>query len=110
MRFVLGDDLLDLVPETAVALVVAEGVDPTRSASAIARLRDEAGAAVPEPSEEHAGPVAIWHTALEAVGLDPAEHPPSIESLLSRAHAEEVPRVGPVVDLANAISLEHLVP
>src|SRR5687767_8036586 len=110
MRFVLGEDLLALVPETCVALVVAEGVDPTRSASAIARLLDEAAAAVAKPSEEQAVPVALWQTALGAAGIDPAAHPPSIENLLSRAHAEDVPRVGPVVDLANAISLKHLVP
>jgi tyrosyl-tRNA synthetase len=110
MRFVLGEDLLALVPETCVALVVAEGVDPTRSASAISRLLDESAAAVAKPSEEQAAAVAIWHTALEAAGIDPAEHPPSIENLLARAHAEDVPRVGPVVDLANAISLKHLVP
>jgi tyrosyl-tRNA synthetase len=110
MRFVLGEQLLARVPETCVALVVAEGIDSTRSASAIARLLDEAAAAVAKPTEDHAAPVAIWHTALAALGIDPAEHPPSIENLLSRAHTEETPRVGPVVDLANAISLKHLVP
>jgi tyrosyl-tRNA synthetase len=110
MRFVLGDDLLALVPETSAALVVAEGVDPTRSAAAIARLLDDAAAAVATPREEDAAAVAVWHTAFAAVGIDPAEHPPSIENLLTRAHAEDVPRVGPVVDLANAISLKHRVP
>ena len=110
MRFVLGEDLLALVPETSVALVVAEGIDPARSAGAIARRLDEAAAVAAIPREEHASPVAVWHTALEAAGVDPAAHPPSIENLLTRAHAEDVPRVGPVVDLANAISLKHLVP
>src|SRR5688500_3936790 len=110
MRFVLGDDLLALVPESCVALVVAEGVDPTRSVAAIARLLDDAAAAVATPREEDAAAVAVWHTAFAASGVDPAAHPPSIENLLTRAHAEDVPRVGPVVDLANAISLKHGVP
>lgn len=110
MRFTLGDDLLALVPETAVALVVAESVEPGRSATAITHLLDQAAAAVAMLREEDAAPVAVWHTALRAAGVDPADHPPSIENLLQRAHAEATPRVGPIVDLANAISLKHLVP
>jgi tyrosyl-tRNA synthetase len=114
MRFSLAPELLERVPETCVAVVVADGVDPTRNAEAIRRRLDQAVAAASERAATvepaRLGEVAAWHDALRRVGVDPAAHPPSIESLIRRAREGDPPKVGPVVDLANAVSLRHGVP
>ena len=114
MRFTLGSDLLERVPETCVAVVVAQGVDPNRNVEATRRLLDEAVASARQtvagrdPTRlEH---VAVWHEALGRTGVEPVAHPPSIETLLRRSLTDDAPRVGPVVDLANAVSLRHGVP
>ena len=45
MRFFLGPELLERVPDTCVAVVVAENVDPARGAESIRAQLDEAAEA-----------------------------------------------------------------
>jgi tyrosyl-tRNA synthetase len=114
MRFILGADLLERVPDTCVAVVVAEGVDHSRGGDSIRGLLDasieatrvEFGDGDPAVVSE----IAAWRERLGRLGVDAAQHPPSIETLVRRALTDDAPRVGPVVDLANAISLKYRLP
>src|SRR4051794_26598975 len=114
MKFYLGPDLLERVPDTCVAVVVASGVDPTRGAEPIRALLDEAAEATRarfgtgDPAV--VAEIAAWRERLGRLGVDPSLSPPSIETLVRRVVAGDVPRVGPVVDLANAISLKYRLP
>jgi tyrosyl-tRNA synthetase len=114
MRFFIGPELLERVPDTCVAAVVAEGVDPSRGTEAIRALLDEAAEGT--KAQFSAGDpavvaeIAAWRERLGRLGIDASQYPPSIETLIRRAAAGDVPRVGPVVDLANAISLKYRVP
>lgn len=119
MRFLLGADLIERVPDTCVALVVARDVDPGRGAEPIRALLDEAidlartQFASGDPSV--ISELAAWRERLGRLGIDPAQYPASVETLIRRAVAppeggSPVSRVGPVVDLANAISLKYRLP
>jgi tyrosyl-tRNA synthetase len=114
MRFFLGPELLERVPDTVVAAVVAEGVDPTRGAEAIRALLDEAAEATKTPFSAGdpgvVAEIAAWRERLGRLGVDAGQYPASIETLIRRVAGGDVPRVGPVVDLANAISLKYRVP
>lgn len=115
MRFFIGPDLLERVPDTCVAVVVAEGVDPTRGAEAARDMLDAATETVRAQFGGGGDPgvvaeIAAWRERLGRLGIDPNAHPASIETLLRRAIDGDTPRVGPVVDLANAISLKFRLP
>jgi tyrosyl-tRNA synthetase len=114
MRFLLGPDLLERVPDTCVALVVAQNVDPGRGAEPVRALLDgsveltKSQFASGEPSV--VSELAAWRERLGRLGIDPAQHPASVETLIRRTLGDDVPRVGPIVDLANAISLKYRLP
>ncbi|TAK24296.1 MAG: tyrosine--tRNA ligase [Chloroflexota bacterium] len=114
MRFSLDGALLNRVPETAVTLVVAEAIEDVGGSDAIRRMLDDAVAEVRARFDrggiEHSTEVKAWHGALRALGVDPKSHPPSIETLVRRALADDAPRLGPLVDIANAVSLRYLLP
>ncbi len=114
MRFTLDPALLARVPDYCVALVVARGIDSARGADAIRQRLDSASDAVAQSFSRAdiatLPEIAAWRSRLPNAGIDPAVHAISIETLLRRALNGETPRVGPVVDLANAISLRHRLP
>ncbi len=114
MRFFLGQDLLERAPDACVAVVVAQGVQHNHAAEGVRARLDAAIAAAKERlrgrAVEQAPEISVWHDRLGRFGVDARESPPSIETLVRRALADDAPRVGPVVDLANAISLKHLLP
>jgi tyrosyl-tRNA synthetase len=97
-----------------VAAVVAEGVDPSRGSEAIRALLDEAAestrAQFSSGDPAVVAEIAAWRERLGRLGVDASQYPASIETLIRRTTAGDVPRVGPVVDLANAISLKYRVP
>ena len=114
IHFELGADLLERVPDACVAIVVAEGVDHGRGAEGARKLLDEAvvamGARLADADLDHVPEIAAWRERLGRFGLDADQFPASVQTLARRSLIDDVPRVGPVVDLANAISLKYLLP
>ena len=106
--FFLGPDLLAKVPDACVAIVVAEGVDHHKGAEGVRHRLDRAAAGAKERGFRNE--VTVWYDRMAALGLDPATFPPSIETLIKRAREDDTPRVGPVVDLANSVSLKYGLP
>jgi DNA/RNA-binding domain of Phe-tRNA-synthetase-like protein len=112
------DEIFDRFPEAVLGVVVVHGIDnagdsdhgaallhPLRQEEA--RLRERlAGTAIPEHPH-----IAPWREAYRAFGAKPKDHPSSIENLVRRVlKGQAVPRINPLVDLYNTISLCHLVP
>ena len=114
MRFTLDPAMLARVPDYCVALVVARGIDSTHGVEAIRHRLDSATDSVARDLSEvdivTLPEIAVWRSHLPNVDIDPAAYAASVETLLRRALNGETPRVGPVVDLANAISLRHRIP
>ena len=62
------------------------------------------------PVQEHPR-IAPWRRAFQALGLSGVKYPSSIEGLARRALSERgLPRILPLVDLYNAVSLTQVIP
>lgn len=102
-----------LRPDYRVVLVAVDGIEPGRGVDLAddLRARAEASAAdaladVPVTDVPH---VAAWRDAYRAFGAKPQRTRNSLESLMRRA-ATGLPRVNPLTDVYNAISVLHRVP
>jgi len=111
----VSDEIFDRYPEVVLGVVTVHGIDNSGDGDALlgplrheeARVRERlAGVKIPE--HPHISP---WRDAYRAFGAKPKDHPSSIENLVRRVlKGQAVPRVNPLVDLYNTISLRHLVP
>jgi DNA/RNA-binding domain of Phe-tRNA-synthetase-like protein len=111
MIFSVDERLFELFPGLRIGVLVCR-VDNTKYGEdimepALARLREGFGY---EKAQDHPN-VKVWRQAFNKLGISAAKYQSSIESLVRRALKGGVfPRVNPLVDLYNAISLEFLVP
>jgi DNA/RNA-binding domain of Phe-tRNA-synthetase-like protein len=113
LRVVEG--LFKLFPETVLGVITAHGIDNTSGDPAIlAGLRQEEDqvrkrlAGVQFTEHPH---IAPWREAYRRFGAKPKDYPSSIENLVRRVlKGQPLPRINPLVDLYNTISLRHLVP
>ncbi|GAB3426239.1 B3/B4 domain-containing protein [Flindersiella endophytica] len=113
MRFQHSSDIWRDYPELAAGALFADGIHPQASvdgrlgtyyATADARLAD-AG------SESQLPEIQAWRRAFARMGLKPTQYRCASESLLRRYKKErELPRLHPLVDLCNAISLAFAIP
>ena len=117
MLFELSDDLLRRHPTYEVGVVfVHDAVTPSpdNTGALVGALRGAAesvawrlgGAGL------HAHPaIAPWEQAFEAAGINPRSYAPSIVALAQRClRGEFIRSINPAADIANLISLRHLVP
>ena len=101
-------------PRASLGCVAAE-VHPDPSSTALeAELRacEERIAKLPEPRSILESPVILaTRTGYKALGKDPARYRGSAEALLRRIIAGKgLPRVSPVVDIINLVSVESRLP
>ncbi|MQL64826.1 hypothetical protein F6Q10_20055 [Streptomyces vinaceus] len=99
-------------PDLAAGALHATGVDGTADVEArvaeytyraLARLADDPESRFPE--------VLAWRRAFARTGLRPTQYRCASESLLRRLRKEgSLPRIHPVVDLCNAVSVAYAVP
>jgi DNA/RNA-binding domain of Phe-tRNA-synthetase-like protein len=115
MRFVVDQVLCQQFPGLAIGVVVGHGVrpasDPERVVALLAaaeeRLRREWGGRSPQ---EHPR-IAPWRQVFQKLGLSGVKYPSSIEALARRAlSGKGLPRIHPLVDLYNALSLAYQIP
>jgi DNA/RNA-binding domain of Phe-tRNA-synthetase-like protein len=99
-----------LRPDFGVLAIRVSGIvnGPTTAASAAWLERAEA-AARRAGAEVHPH-VAAWRDAYRAFGAKPQRTPSSVEALTDRARTGALPRINWLVDLYNAISVEHALP
>ena len=118
MRLTFHDEVLGLFPGVRVIVVVARGIDNATPRPGVEdRLTDAwtAARAEVEPygnAQSHPN-VAPWRVRLKGAGANPHDFPSSIEALLRRAakaHDREPPRINPLVDFYNGLSLSLVVP
>jgi DNA/RNA-binding domain of Phe-tRNA-synthetase-like protein len=115
MLFSIQKELFDLLPDLTIGMVVATGLDNTRSSAEIDRLLKESVDALKKnfvggKAQDHPR-IKPWRTAFTKLGISGSKFPSSIESMVRRIlKGDPFPRINPLVDLYNSISLKHLVP
>ncbi|MEV5936870.1 phenylalanine--tRNA ligase beta subunit-related protein [Streptomyces sp. NPDC052079] len=112
MRFRHADAIWSDHPRLAVGALHATGIGPAAdvgprlteyTARALTRLADAPEGQFPE--------VLAWRRTFARMGLKPTRYRCASESLLRRLRKEgTLPRIHPVVDLCNAISVAYAVP
>lgn len=113
--FRVSVELFDRFPGLTIGAVVAHSLQPPKDPEAIARLLADAQeqfrrAWGGRPPQEHPR-IAPWRRAFQALGLSGTKYPSSIEALARRALSEKgLPSILPLVDLYNAVSLQHVIP
>jgi DNA/RNA-binding domain of Phe-tRNA-synthetase-like protein len=111
MIFSVDRRLFDLFPGLSVGALVCH-IDNTKYGDdmldqVIERLRANFSHEKPQDHPH----IKVWRQAFTKVGIPASKYLSSTESLLRRAlKGGPFPRVNPIVDLYNAISLEYLVP
>jgi DNA/RNA-binding domain of Phe-tRNA-synthetase-like protein len=112
MRFSVDERLFTLFPSLAIGVLICEIHDNTRYGDdGFEGVVETLRTSFPyEKPQDHPN-VRVWREAFTKTGVSASKYLSSIESLLRRVlKGGPVPRVNPVVDLYNAISLKHLVP
>jgi DNA/RNA-binding domain of Phe-tRNA-synthetase-like protein len=112
MRFGHAKDLRADFPELVAGVIVAGGIRPevvvsarvdAHTAAAAARLAAGPHSEFPE--------IRAWRRAFGRMGLKPTQYRCAAEALLRRFAKEgSLPRIHPMVDLCNAVSLAYAVP
>jgi DNA/RNA-binding domain of Phe-tRNA-synthetase-like protein len=105
--------VFELRPDYRAVLLAADGLVPGRSDDTSEPLLQKAEEAAKEALQdrrvEDVPHVAAWRDAYRAFGAKPQRTRNSLEALLRRA-ASGLPRVNPLTDIYNAVSVLHQVP
>ncbi len=106
--------MFELFPEFCRGIVVAKGIDNTRTSAELEALMKEQEAALrADPKVEPATHprLAVWNQAYLKFGANPKKFTPSIVFLAKQLKAGKPLRsISPVVDVFNTISIKYIVP
>jgi DNA/RNA-binding domain of Phe-tRNA-synthetase-like protein len=115
MLFSVQKELFDALPDLTIGVVVARGVDNTHPSPSIESLLLQTAEELrnsfqKEKAQEHPR-IKPWRTAFSKLGISGSKFPSSIESMAKRVlRGDPFPKINPLVDLYNSISLKYLVP
>jgi DNA/RNA-binding domain of Phe-tRNA-synthetase-like protein len=115
MFFSIQKELFDILPDLTIGMVVAKGVDNTLPSQEIDDLLTQAVEEVKknftgDKAQEHPR-IKPWRTAFTKLGISGSKFPSSIESMARRIlKGDPFPKINPLVDLYNSVSLRFLVP
>lgn len=115
MKFIVEPEIFERFPGIRLGVLVVTGMTNRPSQSAVDRLLTAAEAATRQKltgtdPKEHPR-VAPWREIYRQFGSPPSQYRSSIESLLRRVLAgSSLPRINPLVDIYNYLSLKHLLP
>jgi len=115
MNFSIQKELFDVLPDLTIGVFVARGLDNTRPSKEIDGLLQEAIEAMKrlfaaEKAQDHPR-IKPWRNAFLKLGISGSKFPSSIESMARRIlKGDPFPKINPLVDLYNSVSLRYLVP
>ena len=115
MHFSIQGELFHILPDLTIGMVVAMGVDNTRPSEEIEILLNQTIEAmkrnfIVDKAQEHPR-IKPWRTAFSKLSISGSKFPSSIESMAKRVlRGDPFPRINPLVDLYNSVSLKYLVP
>ena len=115
MQFSIQKELFDLLPDLTIGMVVAMGLDNTHPSKEIDDLLSQSieemkKSFIAEKAQDHPR-IKPWRTAFSKLGISGSKFPSSTESIARRIlKGDPFPKINPLVDLYNSISLRYLVP
>ena len=115
MFFSIQKELFDLLPDLTIGMVVATGLDNTRPSGEIDRLLEQAVESlkknfVGDKAQDHPR-IKPWRNAFAKLSISGSKFQSSVESMARRVlKGDPFPRINPLVDLYNSLSLKYLVP
>jgi len=93
-----------------IAAVTADGVDNTATWPEVADRLDAVEQSGTELGEDDPR-IASWHAAYRSFGTNPRRQRPSVDALTRRlGRTGRLPRISPLVDAYNLVSVTHVVP
>ncbi|MFR9779873.1 B3/4 domain-containing protein [Micromonospora sp. MS34] len=112
MRFRHSADVWTSFPELSCGVLHATGVDPTVDLGRFLACHTDAARTRLAAGPEGGFPeIQAWRRAFARMGLAPTRYRCAAESLLRRFRREgALPRLHPLVDLGNALSIGYAVP
>lgn len=112
MYFCHSPDIWRDYPELVPGVLFAEQITPNASVGPrIARFYAVAESRLATKSEGELPEIQAWRRVFSRMGLKPTQYRCASESLLRRFRKEQsLPRIHPVIDVCNAISLAFAIP
>jgi len=112
MHFQHSGEIWRDFPELVPGVLLAEGITPDVLAdSFIAKFTALARSRLAEAPESEFPEIQAWRRTFARMGLKPTQYRCAAESLLRRLRKEgALPRLHPLVDLCNAVSLAFAIP
>lgn len=115
MKFTIGSAVFEKLPAYCVGVVTAKGIHNSGAHPEIEALLDEgirlAESRFLDRKVKEEPDIIPYREAFQALGMNPNKYMCSIEALFTRiAKAKGMPRINPLVDLNNAISLKYTLP
>jgi DNA/RNA-binding domain of Phe-tRNA-synthetase-like protein len=115
MRFEHASEIWRDFPELVPGVLFADGITPDvrvdSRVDAYGELARDRLADSPGGSEAELPEIRAWRRAFGRMGLKPTQYRCASESLLRRFRKEgALPRIHPLIDLCNAVSLAYAVP
>ncbi|MEU6779178.1 phenylalanine--tRNA ligase beta subunit-related protein [Nonomuraea angiospora] len=112
MRFQHSSDIWRDFPELVPGVLVASGVSADVSVDdQVSRFGELAAKRLATSSEGELPEIQAWRRAFSKMGLKPTQYRCASESLLRRFRKEgALPRLHPLIDLCNAVSIAYAIP
>ena len=112
MRFSHSNALWQAFPELVAGVIHADGLhDRADVGAALARHIARAQAQIDGRTESDLPAIQAWRRAFQRMGLKPTQYRCASEALLRRLRKEgDLPRLHPLVDLCNAVSVAYAIP
>ena len=115
MLFSIQKELFDILPDLTIGMAVAMDLDNTRPSKEIEDLLPRAVEEMKKnfiagKAQDHPR-IKPWRSAFSKLGISGSKFPSSIESMARRVlKGDPFPKINPLVDLYNSVSLRFLVP
>ncbi len=112
MFFRHSNEMWSEFPELVAGVLSAEGITPTADVvDRIARYHATAAGRLARGPESEMAEIRAWRRGFSKMGLKPTQYRCASEALLRRFRQEgSLPRLHPLVDLCNAISIAFAIP
>lgn len=115
MRFTVDDAVFEKLENVCFGVVVARGIDNAVKKNEIKEILGHNAEIVKNQLsgvkvKEHAK-ILPYRNAFTQIGFNPNKFPCSVEALITRvAKGGQMPSINNVVDIANAISIQYILP
>jgi DNA/RNA-binding domain of Phe-tRNA-synthetase-like protein len=112
MHFGHSEEIWREFPRLVPGLLLVEGIDPgVELQGMLSRWFERAEGRLRERSESEMPEIAAWRRAYSQMGLKPTKYRSAAEALLRRFKREgNLPRLHPLIDACNAVSLAYALP